>query len=56
MFKSYGDLFTGLGVLNTGFKYKIPVDGNIHPSPPVVMEPVREELKRMEHNNVIRLL
>ena len=50
----------GSGVLDTGFEYKIPVDGNILPKniptcrlPPAVMEPVREVLKRMEHNNVI---
>ena len=48
------------GVLNTGFEYKIPADGNILPKnipacylPPVVMEPVHKELKHMEHNNVI---
>ena len=47
--------------MNTGFEYKIPVDGKILPKniparrlPPAVMEPVREEMKRMEHNNVIR--
>ena len=58
--KSYSDLFTGLGILNTSFEYKIPVDGNILPKNiparrllSAVMEPVREELKCMEHNNVI---
>ena len=29
VFKDYNDLFTGLGVLNTGFEYKVPIDNTV---------------------------
>ena len=61
VFKDYNDLFTGLGVLNTGFEYKVPIDNAVPAKniparrlPPAVLEPARAELKRMEQNSVIR--
>ena len=29
VFKDYNDLFIGLGVLNTGFEYKVPIDNTV---------------------------
>ena len=60
VFSDYSDLFNGLGVLNTGFEYKIPVNNSVPPKniparrlPPAIMTQVRDELTRMEQNNVI---
>ena len=61
VFKDYNDRFTGLGVLNTGFEFIVPIDNTVPAKnvparrlPPAVLEPVRAELKRMEQYSAIR--
>ena len=60
-FDEYSNLFSGLGVLTTGFEYKVPIDTDVVPKniptrrlPPALMESVRDELERMIKNQVIR--